>query len=93
MAEGPSESRDGTGAGDRDLPFEWGHPRDCLTLRMQARLTIMRGYVMDIKDPTQADTMSPAEGDVEPRVIPTPSGILVPAEPAHWIGPYWRDEP
>jgi len=42
-----SESRDGKGCADNDQPYVWGTPRSRLTLRQLARLTIMRGYVMD----------------------------------------------
>jgi hypothetical protein len=42
-----SESRDGNGAGDCDKAYAWGHPQACLTIRQQARLTILRGYCKD----------------------------------------------
>jgi hypothetical protein len=68
-----SESRDGTGSGDHDAPYAFGNPRACLTLRVQARLTIMRGYVKD--------HVGASVGDVD-WVEPTPSGLLVPI--ANW---------
>lgn len=43
----PEGSRDGRGAGDHDMPFEFGHPRSCLTIREQGWLTILR---VDIKN-------------------------------------------
>ncbi len=55
------ESRDGTGFGDHDKPYFFGHPRECLTLRSQARLTIMRGYVMDTR---AGERGGAADGDV-----------------------------
>lgn len=42
-----SGSHDGRGAGDHDTPFEFGHPRSCLTIREQGWLTILR---VDIKN-------------------------------------------
>lgn len=57
MAE--SESRDGQGAGDHNVVFEFGHPRAGLSLMQQARLLVMRGYVMDRTGAIKGDTDVP----------------------------------
>ena len=83
MAE-TSESRDGTGAGDHDVGFSWGHPREYLTLMVQARLTVMRGLVLDVRSapPSIRDQLR-FSGD-DDWVEPPPSGI--------WLARYWGDE-
>jgi hypothetical protein len=77
-----SESRDGTGAGDHDVAFAWGSPRAQLTTMCQARLLVMRGYVMDFR---QGEAGGAADGDLyytaEPESIPAPV-VVAPVAPA-----------
>ena len=42
-------TKDGTGCSDRDKPYVFGSPGGELTLRQQAKLMILRGYVIDAK--------------------------------------------
>lgn len=69
--EHPGESRDNDrkGVGDHDLAFAFGHPRSCLTVRVQARLTIMRGYVLDHEGAVVGD---------DDRVVLSKSGLWLP---------------
>ncbi len=62
------EHTDLPGAGDHDVAFTWGHPRDSLTLRNQVRLTILRGHVKDRE--------GAIVGDAD-WVQVTPGGVLV----------------
>jgi hypothetical protein len=67
------ETRDGTGAGDHDLKYEFGNARSFLTLRQQALLLIMRGSIMDYR---AGEKGGAADGDL-PVVIKTDAGIYV----------------
>lgn len=78
--EHPGESKDGTGFGDHNAAYEFGHPRACLDMICQSRLTRMRS---DIIDHTGA-----IEGDSD-WVVPTPSGLFVPAPP---LSSLWHDD-
>ena len=69
-----SESRDGSGAGDHDVAFAWDTPRSYLTTIAQARLTILRGLVMDER---HGEHGGPAEGDLG-WTEETPTGLIVP---------------
>lgn len=71
------ETRDNqrTGSGDNKEPFEFGHWRVCLTWQQQARLTILRGFVMDYRDGETND--GAAAGDME-YARRTDSGRYVP---------------
>lgn len=70
------ESRDGVGAGDHDLVYEWGNPHTMLTWHQQALLLVMRGL---IKDTRAGERGTAGEGDLsftpdsEPEAEPTPS--------------------
>lgn len=77
---GTNETRDGEGAGDHDAVYAFGHPREYLTLMVQARLLIMRGYVMDAR---AGEKGGAADGDIDWLMI-TPASAIVPAvlEPA-----------
>lgn len=80
--------------GDHDSPYTFGNPRGGLTTIEQGLLLVMRGKVIDLKDPTARDLSSPAEGDIEPRVETTEAGVLVPVDPQPWITKMWGlDEP
>lgn len=69
-----SESRDGQGAGDRDTAYAWGNAPSFLTLRQQARLTVLRGLVKDVQ---HGEHGGPAEGDLS-WTEELPSGVAVP---------------
>lgn len=69
-----SESRDGQGAADHNVAYEFGHPRTCLTLMTQARLLVMRGYIRDKRGPIVGD---------EAFVALSPGGVLIPPW-MHW---------
>lgn len=84
LAENAGESRDGKGSADHDVPYTFGHPRTCLTVMQQARLTIMRGYVLDA---SRAAPTVRYGGDSD-YVYPMPSGLLVPTDP----NTYWGDD-
>lgn len=68
-----TESRDGKGASDHDKPFVWGQWRVCLTVLQQARLTVMRGYVMDFRAGARGGA---ADGDLD-HMVQTDSGLWV----------------
>ena len=86
MANQTGESRDGTGAGDHDIAFVWGAPRQYLTVRCQARLTVLRGRVMDFN---HGEPGGPADGDTD-YVHVTSAGLYVTA-PTHPMAP--KDDP
>ncbi len=67
------ETRDGKGSGDHDIAYAWGNARSFLTLRQQALLLIMRGYVLDYRAGTKGGA---ADGDL-PVILTTNSGIFV----------------
>lgn len=69
-----SESRDGKGAGDHDQPFVFGQWRVCLTTMQQARLTVMRGYVLDYRAGARGGA---ADGDSD-YTTQTDSGLFIP---------------
>lgn len=75
MADVPTtgETRDGNGAGDHDVPYVWGNSASFLSLRQQALLLIMRGYV---KDYLAGEEGGAADGDL-PVVLKTDSGIFL----------------
>jgi hypothetical protein len=68
------ETRDGTGAGDHDSTYTWGNARSFLTLRQQALLVIMRGYVLDYRAGAKGGA---ADGDMS-WTEQTESGVYVP---------------
>jgi hypothetical protein len=69
-----NETRDGTGAGDRDVAYAWNCPRSYLKTLDQARLLILRGYVMDTR---RGEHGSAADGDLG-YTEQTDSGLYVP---------------
>lgn len=56
-----SESRDGQGAGDRDIPFEWGNPLAVMTAWQRVHLSQMRA---DIRAYKAGQPGGPADGDL-----------------------------
>lgn len=79
------ESRDGKGAGDRDVPFEWCHPTAILNWHEQWHLLVLRGRCMD-GGPSTGDT--DLLGEVEVRE----SGLIVPVPVGPDISALWKDE-
>jgi hypothetical protein len=67
-------TRDGTGAGDHDIPYAFGYPQSCLTLFAQARLLVMRGHIIDYRAGIPGGA---ADGDLE-YVAKAESGLFVP---------------
>jgi hypothetical protein len=72
-----SESKDGAGAGDHDCEYTFGRAREYLTLMQQARLTVIRGFVMDSKRGGEARNC--ATGDLA-YTEQLNSGLIVPSE-------------
>jgi hypothetical protein len=68
------ESLDGTGAGDHDLAYAWDTPRSYLPVICQARLTILRGAVMDAR---HGERGGAADGDLS-YTEQTTTGLHVP---------------
>ncbi len=54
--------------------YVFGNPRAQLTTRVQARLLVMRGYILDAKRGAEG---GPADGDID-WLTQTPAGIFVP---------------
>lgn len=73
-----SESRDGKGASDHDKPFVWGQWRVCLTVLQQARLTVMRGYVLDTRAGIRGLAADGDLGDFDNYVQSPDSGLFLP---------------
>lgn len=71
--EATGETKDGSGSGDHDVKYEFGNSKSFLTLRQQALLLIMRGYVMDYRAGIEGGA---ADGDL-PVIIKTETGILL----------------
>jgi hypothetical protein len=69
-----SESKDGRGAGDHDSAFAWGAPASYITLRAQARLLVMRGFVRDYR---HGERGGAADGDLS-YTEQTDSGLYLP---------------
>lgn len=78
LADSTGESRDGKGSGDHDVSFAFGNPRACLTTMAQARLTIMRGYILDVSHAPWSIRGQLRYGGDDDHVQLMPSGIYVP---------------
>ena len=78
-----SESRDGTGAGDHDIAFAFGAPCSYLKTMEQARLLVMRGYIMDFR---AGERGGAADGDLS-YTDETVTSVAAPLpEEAIWHG-------
>lgn len=64
-----SESHDGTGSGDRDVVFSFGHPLDGMHWHDHARLLVLRGLCKD--------HAGAADGDLD-YTETRPSGVIIP---------------
>jgi hypothetical protein len=72
-----NETRDGTGAGDRDIAYAWNCPRSYLKTMDQARLLVLRGYVLDAR---RGEHGNAADGDLA-YTNQTDTGLFIPAPP------------